>query len=154
MNRKAGKRLHDPQSEWIQHLWRADSNVSFIRPPPVWQLAGQRPSLGGLFYGDGVMALKAVADLTPNKHVSYFPHHCSRCGMKVAYKGLPGHRSLVPHLHSEMAPQVPVTMLTTPTPLYLFPQIISHICLKSLNWPCDATRVQGEPLSFWETSVY
>lgn len=100
------------------------------------------------------MALKAVADLTPNKHVSHFPRDCSRCGMEVAYKDPPGHHSMVPHLHSEMAPQVPVAMLTTPTPLYLIPQIISHICLKSLNWTCDATRVQGEPPNFRETSVY
>lgn len=52
MNRKAGKRLHDLQSEWIQHLWRADSNVSFIRPPPLFgskQASG--PAWGVCFMG-------------------------------------------------------------------------------------------------------
>jgi hypothetical protein len=36
------------------------------------------PNLGGLFYKDHVIALRAVADLTPNKHVSQFQSHLSQ----------------------------------------------------------------------------
>lgn len=36
------------------------------------------PAWGVSFYGDHVIALRAVADLTPNKHVSHFSSQCSQ----------------------------------------------------------------------------
>lgn len=88
------------------------------------------PAWGFCFYGDPVIAFRAVADLTPNKHVRHFSSHRSQVWHGGTQRGPSWPRLPFPHLHSEMTLKILVSLLTAPPP-QTSPQIVCHICARS-----------------------
>jgi hypothetical protein len=92
--------------------------------------------MGPLFYRDGVIALRAAADLTPNKHSSPVPKSQSL----VWHRGASWKPFL--YLHSKMALAVPM-LITLSLPASGSVQSVQDLP----DWACIGIPGQEQPLT-------
>lgn len=103
--------------------------------------------LGGLFYEDHVIALRAVVDLTPNKHVSQFQSHHSQVwsGGATQRPSWSSLRFSSPLLRNGSHSLSIGADNSLPIP---FPKSFVKAVQDLMNWTGIAIRVQVQPLAF------